>query len=337
MALFAVAAKTQEETQLELEVAQYRAATFADSTKSTYRAQFKVYMQFCMHHGYMPVPITSDKLCMYAAFLARTRKFSTVRQYLNVVRILHLESGFPNPLLDNWFLRSVRLGIQRVKGDSLVQKLPITPEILLKVRLVLNLADPADAMFWAVSLTAFFGLFRKGDLLLANMRQFDKSKHLRRRDICLGPLGATIHLRHSKTIQNSERVLHVPIPILSGHPLCPVQAIIQVFSMHKPHSLDAPAYSLPPVVGSSILSQSMFSKKLSKVLNSIGIQSSRYSGHSFRRGGASWALQCGFPSDIIRMMGDWKSDAYRRYLDMPFASHVQFAKAFGAALPKQAK
>lgn len=44
MALFAVAAKTQEETQLELEVAQYRAATFADSTKSTYRAQFKVYM-----------------------------------------------------------------------------------------------------------------------------------------------------------------------------------------------------------------------------------------------------------------------------------------------------
>ena len=37
----------------------------------------------------------------------------------------------------------------------------------------------------------------------------------------------------------------------------------------------------------------------------------QFAGHSFRRGGASFALQAGLPTDVIMLFGDWHSDAYR--------------------------
>ena len=41
----------------------------------------------------------------------------------------------------------------------------------------------------------------------------------------------------------------------------------------------------------------------------------RFFGHSFRRRGACFALHSGVPSDYIKLQGDWKSNAYERYLD----------------------
>jgi hypothetical protein len=48
-----------------------------------------------------------------------------------------------------------------------------------------------------------------------------------------------------------------------------------------------------------------------------GINSSEYSGHSFRRGGASHAFKCNIPAALIKLQGDWKSNAYLRYIDIP--------------------
>jgi hypothetical protein len=38
------------------------------------------------------------------------------------------------------------------------------------------------------------------------------------------------------------------------------------------------------------------------------------SSHSFRRGGATLAAQTGISSSLIQLMGDWKSDAYKKYI-----------------------
>src|SRR4051794_1104850 len=32
-----------------------------------------------------------------------------------------------------------------------------------------------------------------------------------------------------------------------------------------------------------------------------------YTGHSFRRGGATFAFQCGVPASLIKLQGDWRS------------------------------
>lgn len=40
-----------------------------------------------------------------------------------------------------------------------------------------------------------------------------------------------------------------------------------------------------------------------------------FSSHSFRRGGATFALSLGIPGEIIKLWGDWKSTAYLAYID----------------------
>ena len=44
---------------------------------------------------------------------------------------------------------------------------------------------------------------------------------------------------------------------------------------------------------------------------------SRYKGHSFRIGAASYAADRGFSDAQIRMLGRWKSNAFLRYLRVP--------------------
>ena len=41
-----------------------------------------------------------------------------------------------------------------------------------------------------------------------------------------------------------------------------------------------------------------------------------YSSHSFRRGGASYMYGIGMSVESIRLMGDWKSDCYQRYIQI---------------------
>ena len=36
----------------------------------------------------------------------------------------------------------------------------------------------------------------------------------------------------------------------------------------------------------------------------LGIDASQYAGHSFKRGGASFAHQAGLPVDMIKLLGD---------------------------------
>ena len=52
---------------------------------------------FCRAIGCTLVPATTDILCKYAAMLARSLNYNSVMQYLNIIRILHLEWDLPNP------------------------------------------------------------------------------------------------------------------------------------------------------------------------------------------------------------------------------------------------
>ena len=36
----------------------------------------------------------------------------------------------------------------------------------------------------------------------------------------------------------------------------------------------------------------------------------------FRRRGATFAFDCGLPAELIKLQGDWRSDAYLVYLEM---------------------
>ena len=67
------------------------------------------------------------------------------------------------------------------------------------------------------------------------------------------------------------------------------------------------------------LNKAAFILKFRELLARAHVPSAeRYTGHSFRRGGATYAFRSGVPGELIKVMGDWKSDAYKRYFDFSF-------------------
>ena len=66
-----------------------------------------------------------------------------------------------------------------------------------------------------------------------------------------------------------------------------------------------------------------FIQTLHLKLAAVGLQPELYSGHSFRRGGASFAFALHLLGELIQLQGDWSSDAYLRYPEKPLTSSLR--------------
>ena len=162
----------------------------------------------------------------------------------------------------------------------------------------------------------FFGLLRASNLVAPPGDQFDVSKHLSRASFRDHGSYMVLTLLLAKNNQVG-RVVHIPLPRLVGSVLCPVQAVRQAFELTKEASLLGPAF-MRRKAGAKLtpVKYAWFSKKLLDLIEACGLDRSQYGTHSLRRGGASWALKCGISSEVIRILGDWHSDAYQNYLEV---------------------
>ena len=60
------------------------------------------------------------------------------------------------------------------------------------------------------------------------------------------------------------------------------------------------------------VTQKSFNMRLKALLNAIGLDPDKWSGHSFRRGGASLLFRLGVDPLTIQACGDWSSDTFLR-------------------------
>ena len=314
-------------------VANFRCHTFAESTKKTYQTYLKSYIEFCTKLRITPVPLSVTNLARYIAFLSARLQFNSVNNYLSIVRLLHLEAGVSSPL-DSFYAHSVLKGAKRVLGCSVNRKFPITPDILCKIFSKLSLSCSKDLCFWAACLVAFFSFLRKSNLFVPSILQFDPSRHLSREDILFHTDGVRLRIRCTKTIQFSDRMLEIPLPRILRSPLCPSKALLLNYKQVPASTSPAPAFLYFEQNKPIPLTYGIFIKMLKHYLNLLGFDSNKYSGHSFRRGGASFALECGVPADLIQSQGDWKSDAYKCYLDPSFSHRQQVMNKFASVLSK---
>ena len=143
-----------------------------------------------------------------------------------------------------------------------------------------------------------------------------------------------VTVRWSKTIQFRERVVEIPLPFIPGSILCPTTAIANAFRFTATVSTrDMQAFNC--VDGSHTVHLSTyctFIVKLCLFLSSLGLDPKRYTGHSFRRGGASFASQSGVPLELIKALGDWHSDTILIYLTMPFTVSLHSANMLCKAI-----
>lgn len=294
----------------------YIGATYAESTQATYRSQLRQYLRFCTYFNFKPVPADNITLKCYITVLARSLKCSSIPGYLNIIRLLHVESGFPNPLENNFEINCLKKGVQRLKGSPPEPKLPISPEILCRIKSILCFYQSDDVAFWAACLIAFFGFLRKSTLLPKS--KSDKSSHsLEIRDVNYNLDGTfTVTVRHSKTIQFGQRVLKLPyVKAKNGEPLCPVRAMYQM-RFNQPKECNLPLFSYENRGNIEFFTHSSFVTKLRNCLTKLGYDPTKYSGHSFRKGGCTHGFQLGLSPVVLRQRGDWKSDCIFRYINL---------------------
>jgi hypothetical protein len=308
------------------EVRQYKRAAYAETTKVAYKCHLRSYMSFCIAFSCTPIPATQRTVVAYTTYLARRLVPSSIPVYLNVIRILHLEAGHPNPLAENWELGLIKRGINRIHGRPPLQKLPITVQMLRLMSTALSNRTPADHAFLAVTLIGFFGFFRKSTLLPA-AGPLMAGKFIARSDISNLTLESfELTSRFSKVIQFGQRIHMVPFVRNPDSGLCPVRALLTHMGASQLPST-RPLFNYCIDGREIALTQSAYVSRLHTLLKSLGFDSTLYSAHSLRRGGASFAFQVGLSHIQIKSRGDWSSNAFERYVHINSEAAMQAARA----------
>jgi hypothetical protein len=298
---------------LKREARSFKSVALAESTKRSYRSHLNTYLRFCFYYGLCPVPAIQATLSCYVAHLARTHAPQSIAVYLNIIRILHVEAGFDNPLLLNYELSMIRRGVSRVKGVPPRQKAPMTIAILLRLFKTVNFAEPSEQAFWAALILGFFGLLRKSSLLPAS-GSIPANKRLNRSDVsrlCLGSF--FLKCAHSKTNQFGQRTHVIPFAACTDHRICPVFSLLShLGSSALPGGSPLFNYS---VKGKEVFfSHAKFVSRLKQGIVACGLDGASISCHSLRRGGATFLFESGVSAEQIKLRGDWKSECYQQYL-----------------------
>ena len=193
------------------------------------------------------------------------------------------------------------------------QRLPITPEILCRIKAYWQQDPPSQdrIMLWAAFLTCFFGFFRSGEICTEKSESFDPLAKLLvdrvKVDNIVDPQVVWIWLSKSKTDQAREGAA-INLPRTSDD-LCPVAALLTwiVYRGDSP----GPLFLFR---SGSHLTRAAFVRELRKALLGVGLDPNHYSGHSFRRGAATTAAASGIPDSHIKLLGRWRSAAFQVYL-----------------------
>ena len=132
-----------------------------------------------------------------------------------------------------------------------------------------------------------------------------------------------VTIKWSKTIQFTQRKLQLPLLLDADSTVCPIKWLLimlkrilalglhNLFSFYK-HGV------IHPVTYRDLTVQ------LRQWLKDIGVKDYKaFSSHSLRRGSTSHAFNNNVPENMIKILGDWASDAYKRYIDLTVETRLK--------------
>ena len=198
----------------------------AQSTQKSYASGQRRFYNFCLQAGKLhltgsPCP-TDDSI-----------QHSSIKVYLSAVRSLHIEQGFPDPLLNCLRLRQVMRGIKCSQGSSEAHRLPVTDSIMLIIWQSLDVSSHDDCMFWAACTLGYFGFLHSAEFTVPNLASFTLAIHLSVADLAVdsssSPTCLRVRIKASKTDPFRKGAL---VHIGRGKaPLCAILAMLAYLSM----------------------------------------------------------------------------------------------------------
>ena len=295
-------------------------AGYRKSSLKNIKSQYESYARFCTYYFLREFPVDSWQLVRFAQYLSNEGKSpGTVANSISTVRTLQALKGMSVPDLYDITIKLLLKGLQNMAGHVLKQAEAMTPVLLYEISKKVKYSDPREMVSFVACLVAFFLMLRKSNLVpdcMTGENGFDGTKQLQRGDVRLGRSTAIVNIKWSKTNQKGRK-LQLPILPLVKKDICPIYWLNKMVTEIPGKSSD-PLFMVPDRYGKKWvpLTYKIMGDNLKKWVKLVKGSDDGYSLHCLRRGGATFCFNIDITAEAIRLMGDWASDAYKRYLDM---------------------
>ena len=321
---------------LDAEVAYTKGESLRPSTKKNLLSQLTAYQEFCDLYFVKYFPADNNQICRFGQHLAHT--FSSpeaLGNYQSAVRTFMALLGYPISDPQEKEMRMFTQGLKRTMDHEVKQAAPITPEILLKMSKVVDYTSHTEMVAWVATLIGFTMFLRKSNLVPDTMTTFDPKMQFRRMDFhSTGPASVMMaEITWAKNLQFKQKVLRIPVLPVENKAICPV--LWTHYMMEQiPTEPQDPAFTIWAGNQKMALSANQLIARIRKWLGLVKEKESDYSLHSLRCGGATFAYQCNIKGEMIKRLGNWVSDAYKRYIDIAMDDRYDSMKAFVEGLNK---
>ena len=231
---------------------------------------------------------------------------ASIRSIMSAITYYHSFFSLPDPVRHHLVHKALSCDAkERPASDN---RMPVTLPLLNDILTACNSMAPSHfvaALTRALFSTMFFAFLRISEVTAG-------PHNLAFQNVNLTSQAATItftSFKHSSSAHHSL-VLHA-----TSSPVCPVRALARYLQLR-------PSASGPLFVFSdgAPLSAAFLNHFLRQCLSFSNLPTTNISSHSFRIGAATWAAANGHSTERIRLMGRWRSDAFKRYIRIPSIS-----------------
>ena len=227
---------------------------------------------------------------------------------MSAIAYVHNIRGYPNPG-EAFLIQKILHGLRRSSCPD--KRLPITLDILQN----LIQALPQHCTDWhtylvfkAMFLVAFFGLLRVSEIAVTT----SSPEHaLLRQNVKVQLLGSkpqfiVLHLTSYK--HSNGNVATVPLQCNALKSMCPVKSLYKIYNWSTAQGPIFRYACLRPITATC------FRTMLRKCVVSCNLDPFRYTAHSLRIGGATFAHSTNVSNEQLKRLGRWKSSAFQKYI-----------------------
>jgi len=246
--------------------------------------------------------------------MAHMRQVSpdTLYNYVAAIRSRHVDSGRAIDTFESPTIKRLLAGAASLFATVKREKMPISRQTLEKV--VTNVNTKCDANIDAAFTLAWSGMLRMGEITYpataVKTRGDDFARHHVTRSaikVSANLDSMTLTLPRSKT-DKSHQGVKIFIAA-TGDSVCPVAAMVRLLNRDEQPD-NAPLFNL----NGEAFTTAAAKRLLSARLLAAGVPPNGYTNHSFRRGSAQHAKDCGFHDSQIQLLGRWTSSAFKAYV-----------------------
>lgn len=288
-------------------------------------------------------PYTGEEILEWLAVSGELVQASTVLSWMGSLRAAFADHHMDTSVFDSREFHMFRQGVKRVKGEPAPRTaLPITLSVLSTINhtiLERGPLSPHDRLLLATAYALAFACFmRIGEITYTT---FDPMVHTQRKDVIFSPEGLSLRLKASKTDPSRKGII-LPLPIINNpayYHVCPSR-LLRLLLFSLPGRPEDPLFRFPGARNPFEAKRLVRECRQALTMNGFSvadIDGRVFSGHSFRRGAATWGAKVGLDDRAIMLLGRWSLKSlpggHQRYIELTMKDRRAWLNTLYSAAP----